>query len=97
VHAMLLMAAERTQGLRTDPPPFVLQRALSDFYVEYELVARIDEPLERPHVMTRLHANVQDTFNEHGVQILSPHFMTQPAAPVVVDKRNWYAPPAKAD
>ena len=23
--------------------------------------------------------------------------LTQPAAPVVVDKRNWYAPPAKPD
>jgi small-conductance mechanosensitive channel len=97
VHAMLLEAAKRTPGLRTEPPPFVLQRALSDFYVEYELVGRIDVPLDRPYVMTSLHGNVQDVFNEHGVQILSPHFMTQPAAPVVVDKRNWYAPPAKPD
>jgi small-conductance mechanosensitive channel len=97
VHAMLLEAAARTQGMRTEPPPFVLQRALSDFYVEYELVGRIDEPLERPYVMTRLHANVQDLFNEYGVQILSPHYMTQPAEPVVVDRRNWYAPPAKTD
>ena len=97
VHAMLLEAAARTQGLRTDPLPFVLQRALSDFYVEYELVGRIDVPLERPYVMTRLHGNVQDVFNQHGVQILSPHYMTQPAEPVVVDKRNWFAPPAKPD
>ncbi|HUN67165.1 MAG TPA: mechanosensitive ion channel family protein [Burkholderiales bacterium] len=97
VHAMLLEAAARTQGLRTEPPPFVLQRALSDFYVEYELVGRIDEPLERPYIMTRLHGNVQDLFNEHGVQILSPHYMTQPPEAVVVDKRNWYAPPAKPD
>jgi len=97
VHAMLLEAAARTPGLRTEPPPFVLQRALNDFYVEYELVGRIDVPLERPYVMTSLHGNVQDVFNEHGVQILSPHFMMQPAEPVVVDKRNWYAPPAKPD
>jgi hypothetical protein len=48
-------------------------------------------------VLTRLHGHVQDIFNEHGVQILSPHFMTQPAEPVVVDKRNWFAPPAKPD
>jgi small-conductance mechanosensitive channel len=97
VHAMLLEAAARTQGLRTEPPPFVLQRALGDFYVEYELVARIDVPLDRPYVMSRLHGHVQDIFNEHGVQILSPHFMTQPDAPVVVDKRNWYAPPARPE
>jgi len=97
VHAMLLEAAARTKGLRTEPPPFVLQRALSDFYVEYELVGRIDEPLERPYIMTHLHSNVQDLFNEHGVQILSPHYMTQPDEAVVVEKRNWYAPPAKPD
>ena len=65
--------------------------------MEYELVGRIDEPLESPYVLTRLHANVQDLFNEHGVQILSPHYMTQPAEPVVVDRRNWYAAPAKPD
>jgi small-conductance mechanosensitive channel len=97
VHALLLEAAARTEGLRTEPPPFVLQRALSDFYVEYELVGRIDAPLDRPYIMTRLHANVQDLFNEYGVQILSPHYMTQPAEPVVVDRRNWYAAPAKPD
>ena len=48
-------------------------------------------------MLTRLHGHAQDIFNEHGVQILSPHFMTQPAEPVVVDKRNWFAPPAKPD
>jgi len=97
VHAMLLEAAARTDGLRTEPAPFVLQRALNDFYVEYELVGRIDAPLELPFVMTCLHGNVQDVFNEYGVQILSPHFLNQPAQPVVVDKRKWFAAPASPD
>jgi hypothetical protein len=34
-------------------------------------------------------------FNEHGVQIMSPHCMTDPAEPQVVAKAHWYAPPAK--
>jgi len=95
VHAMLELAAERTAGLRRDPKPFVYQRALSDFYVEYELFAYTDRPLERVAALSALHANIQDTFNEHGVQILSPHFMLQPDQAVVVPPDQWYPAPAK--
>jgi len=73
----------------------VYQRALSDFYVEYELFVSIDRPLERIPILSALHANIQDTFNEHGVQIMSPHFFTQPPNAVVVPKEQWYAPPAR--
>jgi small-conductance mechanosensitive channel len=97
VHALLLQAASRTPGLRQDPEPFVLQRSLSDFYVEYELVARIEKPIDRPQVLSHLHANIQDAFNEAGVQIMSPHFFGQPEEPVVVPKARWHAPPAKPD
>jgi len=97
VHAMLLEAAKRTQGMRNEPSPFVLQRSLSDFYVEYELVGSIDDPLDRPYIMTRLNGNVQDVFNEFGVQIMSPHFVAQPSQPVVVEKHNWFAAPASPD
>src|SRR4029453_144767 len=37
VHAMLIEAARRTNGVLSDPPPRVFQTALSDFYVEYRL------------------------------------------------------------
>jgi small-conductance mechanosensitive channel len=97
VHALLLQAARRTEGLRQDTEPFVLQRSLSDFYVEYELVARIEKPVDRPQVLSALHANIQDAFNEAGVQIMSPHFLGQPEAPVVVPRARWHAPPAKPD
>ena len=40
-------AAERTPGIRREPPPFVLQRALSDFYVEYELRCALERQLDR--------------------------------------------------
>lgn len=95
VHAMLELAAERTPGLRRDPKPFVYQRALSDFYAEYELFAYTDRPLERVAALSALHAAIQDTFNEHGVQILSPHFMQQPGQAVVVPPDRWYPAPAK--
>ena len=95
VHALLIEAARRTPAVRKEPAPFVYQRALSDFYVEYELFASIDRPLERIPVLSALHANIQDQFNEHGVQIMSPHFFGQPPHAVVVPKDHWYAPPAQ--
>ena len=95
VHAMLISAAEETNGLRLDPKPFVMQKSLQDFYVEYELYAYVDRPLERILIISQLHANIQDQFNTHGVQIMSPHFVLQPRNNVVVNRENWYAPPAE--
>jgi small-conductance mechanosensitive channel len=96
VHAMLTEAASRTDGVLTDPVPRVFQTALSDFYVEYRLVCQAiqTEPRPRAEVLSRLRANVQDVFNENGVQIMSPHFLGDPAEPKVVPKAKWYAPPA---
>jgi small-conductance mechanosensitive channel len=95
VHAMLEAAAARTPGLRTEPPPFAYQRALSDFYVEYELFAHIDRPLDRVAIVSALHAAIQDEFNTHGVQIMSPNFYEQPAQPVIVPPGKWFEPPAR--
>ena len=94
VHAMLLLAAERTPGLRKEPPPFVIQVSLSDFYVEYEINAALIRAEERLPVLSKLHLNIQDVFNEYGVQIMSPHYIADPPRPVVVPKEQWYAAPA---
>ncbi|WP_288130398.1 mechanosensitive ion channel domain-containing protein [Accumulibacter sp.] len=94
VHAMLIAAAEQTPGLRAVPKPFVYQRSLADWYVEYELFAHMDKPLERVPVLSALHANIQDQFNTYGVQIMSPHFVSQPRNNVVVPPEGWHAPPA---
>jgi small-conductance mechanosensitive channel len=97
VHAMLLMAAEKTDGIRQSPKPFVLQSALSDFYVEYTLMSRIDRPEDRYYILSKLHAHIQDVFNEFGVQIMSPNFVMQPRKDVGVPKEQWYAAPATGD
>jgi small-conductance mechanosensitive channel len=94
VHALLLLGASRTPGIRQEPPPRVLQRELSDFYVQYHLLAHLEEGESRAVVLSELHAQIQDAFNEHGTQIMSPHFEAQPKKPVLVPKSAWYAPPA---
>ncbi len=90
VHAMLEQAAAMTPGLRKDPPAFVLQTGLSDFYPEYKLKAVIDDPPTRPRVLSALHKNIQDVFNEYGVQIMSPHYINDPPEPFLVppDRRS---------
>jgi small-conductance mechanosensitive channel len=96
VHAFLLQAAERTAGLLRDPPPFVLQTALDDFYVRYELNAYTDMPEQMLDIYSELHQHIQDAFNEFEVQIMSPHYMFDPKSPAVVPKERWYVPPAAA-
>ena len=97
VEAMLLDAARRTPGVLPTPAPRVFQTALSDFYPEYRLVCQAipSEPRPRAEVLANLHANIQDVFNEHGVQIMSPHYLADPADAKVVPKQNWYASPAR--
>jgi small-conductance mechanosensitive channel len=94
IHAMLLLAAARTTGLRAEPKPRVLQEGLEDFYVKYTLWVCLERPEARPYVLDVLHANIQDIFNEYGVQIMSPNYVLDPNAPKVVPKQQWYAAPA---
>ena len=96
VHAMLLEAARRTPGVLTEPAPYVLQTALSDFYVEYRLVAYAgpSAPARRAEAMNALHASILDVFNEYGVQIMSPHYFADPPEAQVVPKARWFDAPA---
>ncbi len=94
VEALLVEAAARTEGLREEPAPFVLQTGLSDYYPEYRLMAVIDEPATRGKVLSTLHANIQDLFNEYGVQIMSPHYRADPPEPLLVPPDRRSPPPA---
>lgn len=97
VEAMLLNAVANVPALQAEPKAFVIQRALSDFYVEYEVLAVMRQPLDRPLVLSQLHRQILDEFNTHGVQIMSPNFRSQPEQAVLVRRENWYASPARAE
>ncbi len=91
---MLIMAAEGTAGLKRAPRPFVLQTALGDYAVQYQLNAYLDNPKQRVPTLALLHSNIQDIFNEHSVQIMTPHYMADPPEPQVVPKGRWFDEPA---
>jgi small-conductance mechanosensitive channel len=74
VHELLIKAAENTDAIIKDKKPFVLQTALNDFYISYELNAYTDKPKFMALIYSRLHQNIQDEFNNADVEILSPHY-----------------------
>jgi len=74
VHQILINAAKKTSNLNDSIAPYVLQTSLDDFYVSYQLNAHTNEPDKQPQIYSELHQNIQDGFNEAGVEILSPHY-----------------------
>lgn len=74
VHRLLITSAKYVEGILLIPPPYVLQRALDDFYVRYELCAFSNRPNELHLVEARLNQSIQDVFFREGVEICSPHY-----------------------
>jgi small-conductance mechanosensitive channel len=74
MHQALIDAALRTELILKEPTPFVLQTSLDDFYVSYQINAYIKEPNKQVVIYSDLHQNIQDTCNERGIEILSPHY-----------------------
>jgi small-conductance mechanosensitive channel len=76
IHELLLAAAAETESVLTTPAPFVLQTALDDFYVHYQINAYTDQASRMAMTYSQLHEKIQDKFYEAGVEIMSPHFST---------------------
>jgi small-conductance mechanosensitive channel len=96
VEAMLLEAAGRTPGLLPEPRPFVLQKTLGTFAVDYEINAYCADPRAMLQLYTALHRNILDVFNEYGVQIMTPGYEGDPERPKVVPREQWFAAPANS-
>lgn len=92
VEDMLKTAAQRTEGILKDPPPYVLQKSLGDFAITYELNAFCNDPVNMMKHYTALHQNVLDVFNENNVQIMTPAYEGDPAEPKIVPKEKWIVP-----
>lgn len=75
VNTLLIEAALNTPGVLDDPRPFVLETSLSDWYPVYQINAYIKEANKMAQIYSELFQNIQDRFNEAGVEIMSPHYM----------------------
>jgi small-conductance mechanosensitive channel len=94
VEAMLKLAADRTPGLLREPAPYVLQKSLGDFAVNYELNVHCDDPKQMMPLYSALHRSILDVFNEYGVAIMTPAYESDPEEPKLVPRDRWYAEPA---
>ncbi len=88
VHSLLVDAARRTPGVRSEPAPFVRQSALTSFCVDYSINAYLERADARLEVLSNLNANIQDAFNDAGIQIMTPAFESQPEQPVLSPRRS---------
>ena len=74
VHELLEKAVETVEGADLSKKPYVLQTSLDDFYVSYQINFYSQQPNMMAKMYSQLHANIQDEFNEAGIEILSPHY-----------------------
>jgi len=74
IHELMISAALATDGILPDPKPFILQTDLNDFNVTYQLNAYTSQSHKMAVLYSTLHQNLQDKFNEAGVEIMSPHY-----------------------
>ena len=81
IKAMLIEAANRTQGLKKSPEPFVLWTALGDYAINYQINAFTTRGASLPKILSDLHENIVTVFNENRTQIMTPSYMADPAEP----------------
>jgi small-conductance mechanosensitive channel len=100
VHKLLIDAALATGDILKEPPPFILQTSLDDFYVSYQLNAYTNKSNSMARIYSEIHQNIQDKFNEGGVEIMSPHYRSmrdgnQTTIPAGYLPENYSPPPFK--
>jgi small-conductance mechanosensitive channel len=89
VHQALIDAALACPDVEKNPSPFVLQTSLDDFYVSYQLNAYTFTTNKMALIYSDIHQNIQDKFNEAGIEILSPHYRAQRDGNMVTIPANY--------
>ena len=91
VHELLMAAARATEGVSTEEhrAPFVLQTSLDDFYVSYQINIYTAHSHKIATIYSELHQHIQDSFQEAGVEIMSPHYRAErDGNPITIPKRS---------
>lgn len=81
VHKMMIEAAVRCTFINQSKAPFILQTALNDYHVSYQLNAYTGYEEDLPAVYSQLHQNLQQVFAENSVEIMSPGFTVFRSSP----------------
>lgn len=74
VHEILIDAAKATPMIEAEPGPYVLQTSFDDFSVAYQINAYTKQASKQAVIYSELYKNLQDKFNEAGIELLSPSY-----------------------
>jgi len=74
IHDILINAALNTEYVQKKPKPFVLQTKLDDFYASYQINCYTKEVSKIPAIYAALYANIQNGFNEAGLDMTAAHY-----------------------
>jgi small-conductance mechanosensitive channel len=74
IHEILIEAALRTENVLKSPKPFVLQVALDDNYIRYQINCYTKQIAKIPSIYSELYENIQNGFVEHGLDMTSPQY-----------------------
>ena len=97
VHQLLVNAARSTPGVMSHPKPFVLETELQDYYPCYQINAYIKEADQLSQIYSDLHQNIQDVFNEAGIEIMSPHYYAERDGSAVTIPAEYQQKPDSPD
>ena len=97
VHQLLVNAARSTPGVMSHPKPFVLETELQDYYPCYQINAYIKEADQLSQIYSDLHQNIQDAFNEAGIEIMSPHYYAERDGSAVTIPAEYQQKPDSPD
>ena len=97
VHEALKAAAAGIDGIHDEPAPFVLQTALGDYAVSYELNAHTESPERMSDLYSQLHRNIQIQFAAADIEIASPvyHAVRDGNPSTIPDPGSVTIPPAE--
>jgi small-conductance mechanosensitive channel len=74
IYQLLIEAALKTAHIETEPKPFVLQTSLDDYFISYQINAFTKEANKQAVIYSNLLENIQDVFNQNGIEIMSPSY-----------------------
>jgi small-conductance mechanosensitive channel len=77
MHQALIDAALKTNLVLREPHPFVLQTALNDFYISYQLNVYTRNADLQANIYSELHQHIQDVCAERSIEIMSPHYFAK--------------------
>ena len=97
VHQLLVNAARSTPGVMSHPKPFVLETELQDYYPCYQINAYIKEADQLSQIYSDLHQNIQDVFNEAGIEIMSPLYYAERDGSAVTIPAEYQQKPDSPD